>query len=164
MARIKWGAIVGGAAAVLALVFGVPVVLRHNTGAKSDAIEPAFNELRDCATTIAPGDSGVIQETLAHAVNGGVHVVSDDSLHRMLPGQPVAALTRTMIDSTRHDTVIAIYTAPPVDVEMLKHEYANALSWRHRRTLIGSDTGKFLTSRFYRQCVRYCPRCAAGAY
>jgi hypothetical protein len=164
MARPKWGAIAGGIVAAAALLFGVPAVLRHNTGAKTDELPLAFSQLKACADSVSNGDAGVRGETLDHAVNGGVHVVSHDSLQRLLPGQPVAALTRTVIDSVRHDTLTTIWTEPPLDLSIVKHEYANALSWRHRRALIGSDTGKFLTSAFYRRCVAYCPRCAAGAY
>jgi hypothetical protein len=164
MARPKWGAIFGGIAAAAAILIGVPAVLRHNTGAKPDQIPAAFEQLRTCADSSSHGDAGVRGETFNHAVNGGVHVVSSDSLHTLLPGQPVAALTRTVIDSVSHDTVITIWTEPPLDLAILKHEFANALSWRHRHALIGSDTGKFLTSAFYRRCVSYCPRCAAGAY
>jgi hypothetical protein len=164
MARPKWGAIGGTIAALALLLFAVPSFLRHNTGAKADQIPVAFEQLKACADSASNGNAGVRGETLSHAVNGGVHIVSDDSLHKLLPGQPVAALTQTAIDSTRHDTTITIYTAPPLDLNILKHEFANALSARHRRALIGSDTGKFLTSAFYRRCVTYCPRCAAGAY
>lgn len=158
------GSIVGGIVAAVLLLVGVPAILRHNTGAKSSDFPTAFNELKTCADSVSGGNAGVRGETYEHAVNGGVHVVSSDSLHALLPGQAVAALTRTVIDSTRQDTTITIYTAPPADLSMLKHEFANALSWRHRRALIGSDTGKFLTSPFYKRCVVYCPRCAAGAY
>ena len=160
----SWGKVAAGIAAVAALLIGVPAVLRHNTGASSDDFPKAFKELQSCADSASNGDPGVRAETFEHAVNGGVRVVSVDSLHKLLPGQTVAALTHTDIDTVTHDTTITIYTAPPADVNMLKHEYANALSWRHRRALIGSDTGKFLTSAFYRRCVTYCPRCGAGAY
>lgn len=164
MARIKWGAVLGGAAAIAAALFAVPAFLRHNTGARSEDIPAAFDQLKACADSASRGDPGVRNETLEHAVNGGVHLVSSDSLHALLPGQPVAALTRTVIDSLRHDTTITIWTAPPLDVSILKHEFANAFAWRHRLALIGSDSGKFLTSAFYSRCVTYCPRCAAGAY
>ena len=162
--RIKWGAVAGGIAAIAAVLIGVPAVLRHNTGAPTSDVPKAFAELQACADSASAFDADVQHETFTHAVNGGVRVISSDSLHRLLPGQPVAALTRTVIDSSTHDTTITIYTAPPLDLAMLKHEFANALSWRHRRALIGSDTGKFLTSAFYKRCVTYCPRCAAGAY
>lgn len=162
--RIKWGAITGVVVGAVALFIGVPAVLRHNTGAPSTEFPKAFRELKACADTASHFDAGVVNETFEHAVNGGVHLISNDSLHKLLPGQPVSALTHTVIDSTTHDTTITIYTEPPADLAMLKHEYANALSWRHRRALIGSDTGKFLTSAFYKRCVTYCPRCAAGAY
>lgn len=156
--------IAGFVGAVLLFALGIPSFLRHNTGAATDQFAVAFNSLRACADTASSFDAGVRNETFTHAVNGGVHVVSSDSLHKLLPGQAVAALTHTVIDPVSHDTTITIYTAPPADLAMLKHEYANALSWRHRRALIGSDTGKFLTSAFYHRCVTYCPRCAAGAY
>lgn len=161
--RIKWSAVVGGVAATIAVLFVIPSVIRHSTGARPDSFPGAFDTVKHCAESIT-SDSGVRNETYGHAVNGGVHVISSDSLHRLLPNQPVIALTHTDIDSVRHDTTIAIYTEPPVDLLVLQHEFANALSWRHRRALIGSDTGKFLTSAFYKRCVQYCPHCAAGAY
>ena len=164
--RIKWGSVIGGVAALAVLLVGIPTFLRHNTGAKASAFAGAFDRQRDCAFNVSH-DSTVLRETFAHAINGGVHIVDVDSLHRILGDQqPVIAITHTVIDTTggNIDTTISIYTEPPVDLSVLEHEYANALSWRHRRSLIGSDTGKFLTSAYYRQCVTYCPKCAAGAY
>ena len=162
--KIKWGAVAGGAAFVAAVFFAIPSFLRHNTGAKPDQFPGAFEQTRTCADSVSHGNAGVRGETFTHAVNGGVHVVSSDSLHKLLPGQPVIALTHTVIDSASHDTTITIYTEPPADLLVLQHEFANALSWRHRVALIGSDTGKFLTSAFYKRCVTYCPKCSAGAY
>lgn len=159
-----WGKIAGTVATLAIILIGVPIFLRHHTGASASDFPRAFDALKVCADSASHFDAGVHGETFAHAVNGGVHVIAIDSLHKLLPDQPVIALTHVDIDSVRHDTTISIFTSPPVDVLVLKHEFANALSWRHRRALIGSDTGKFLTSAFYRRCVTYCPRCAAGAY
>lgn len=154
-------ATLGFIGAVVLLVFGVPAFLRHNTGAKQADFSGAFYALKACADSVSH-DPNVNAETYGHTVNGGVHVVSSDSLHKLLPGQPVIGLTHTDIHGA--DTVITIYTEPPADLLVLQHEFANALSWRHRLALIGSDTGKFLTSVFYKRCVQYCPKCSAGAY
>ena len=158
--RNRLAAIGGGIVAAAALLFGVPAVIRHNSGASDKDYPAAFERMKSCALRYAPTDTGLENETLDRAVNAGVHVVSDDSLHKLLPGQAVAALTRWT--ATVHDTSIAIYTAPPVDIAMIEHEFANALSIRHRRALTGSDSGKMQSSPFYTNCVRYCPRC--GAY
>lgn len=164
--RIKWGAVLGGIAAAAAILIGVPKLVQHNTGAKPEQFPDAFREVLACAESTTT-DANLREESYEHAINGGVHVVSFDSLQRFVPGQSVAAITHVVRDTTitgNVDTTISIYTTPPADLLVLQHEFANALSWRHRRALIGSDTGKFLTSPFYRRCVKYCPRCAAGAY
>lgn len=166
MSSVRWQTVVGSIVGVAVLLIGLPTFLRHNTGAKNDAIAPAFYSLKACADSFST-DANVHNETYEHTVNAGVHIVSFDSLQRFVPGQPVAAITHVVFDTTKSgnvDTLISIFTAPPVDLLVLQHEFANALSWRHRRALIGSDTGKFLTSAFYKRCVKYCPRCAAGAY
>lgn len=160
--EMKWKSVLGGVLAAAALLVGIPTLLRHTTGAKGSEISPAFDRMKACALKYAPGDTGLQHETLAHAVNGTVRVISDDSLHRLLPGQPVAALTRWIVDSTHRDTSLTIYTSQPVDIAMIEHEFANALSIRHRRALTGSDTGHIQLSPFYKACVTYCPQC--GAY
>ena len=165
--RIKWGAVAGGIAGIAAIVLLIPSFLRHNTGARPDQFPAAFYALKSCADSVST-DAKLHAETFEHTVNGGVHIVSFDSLQRFVPGQPVAAITHAAFDTStvggNVDTTISIYTTAPADLLVLQHEFANALSWRHRRALIGSDTGRFLTSAFYKRCVKYCPRCAAGAY
>lgn len=164
MRKPKWTAILGGAAAAVALLFGVPAVLRQNTGAKGKNFPGIFERQKACALRQAPGDTALARITYAEAVDSGVRVISADSLHRLLPNQAVLMLTRQYIDTLTHDTSYAIFGAPPIDDAALEHEYANVLAYRFRRTLIGSDTAKFLTSAYYRECVKYCPHCAAGAY
>lgn len=164
MKRPKWGAIVGGIAGLAAILFGAPAVLRQNTGAKGKDFPSIFERQKGCAIQHAPNDTALARATYASAVDSGVRVISADSLHKLLPDQAVLMLTRQYIDTTTHDTSYAIFGAPPIDDGALEHEYANVLAHRFRRSLIGSDTGKFLTSPYYRSCVKYCPKCWAGAY
>ena len=121
-----------------------------------------FLDARDCAAKQS-GDSAVARETLEHLVNGGIHDVDVDSLHRILGNdQPAEAVTHTYIDTVRRDTTVTIYLRAPLR-DILEHELANAFVARHRVALLGSDTAKAQTSAYYKACVRYCPKCT-GAY
>lgn len=160
--KLKLSAI-GGAIAVIVGLF-----VWHNNGTQrehgADVGAAPFKTIQACADSVSAGDAGVRNETQTHLVNGGFHAVSLDSLHHILGNnQLVAAITHTVIDSTRRDTVITIYYAAPPQADILAHEVANAFAWRHRLALLHSDTAKFQTSPFFKRCVAYCPRCT-GAY
>lgn len=163
MTKPRWGAI----GAALAVVVGLFVW--HNNGTErihasgDDVGSKPFAVVKACADSVTNNAPSIAGETLTHLVNGGFHAVSLDSLHRILgDNQPVAAITHTVVDSTRHDTTISIYYGNPPREDYLEHEVANAFGQRHRRLLTGSDTGHLQTSPYYARCVRYCPNC--GAY
>lgn len=163
MTKPKWGAI-GAALAVIAAA-----LIWHNNGterihATGDEVGARpFAVVKACADSVTGHAPSIAGETLTHLVNGGFHAVSLDSLHRILGDkQLVAAITRTVVDSTTHDTTVSIYYGNPPREDYLEHEVANAFGQRHRRLLTGSDTGHLQTSPYYHQCVRYCPNC--GAY
>lgn len=154
---------IGAAVAVL-----VGLLVWHNNGRErihgTDVGAAPFAHIQACADSFSDHNPDIRRETQAHLVNGGYVATSLDSLHLILGDrQPVAAITHVVIDPTNRDTVITVFYAAPPVADVLEHETANAFAWRHRRTLIGSDTGKFQTSAFFRACVRYCPRCN-GAY
>jgi hypothetical protein len=162
--KIKWPAL-GAAVAVIAGLF-----VWHNNGKErihaegDDVGAKPFAVIQACADSFTNHNPGIQSETQAHLVNGGFHSVSLDSLHRILgDNQLVKAITHTVIDSTKRDTSVTIYYGAPAREDVLEHEVANAFAQRHRLALIGSDTGKFQTSPFYKRCVTYCPRCT-GAY
>lgn len=161
---VTWPNIVG--AIVLLLLIGLLFSLIACRG--RETIDLAADEgavflgARDCAVQQS-GDSAVARETLAHLVNGGIHIVSVDSMHKLLgDDQPVEAVTQTRIDTTTQDTIVTIYLRAPLK-DVLEHELANAFVHRHRIALLGSDTVKAQTSPYYKACVRYCPKCT-GAY
>jgi hypothetical protein len=163
MTKPKWGAIGAGLAVIVGLF------VWHNNGKERIHAAPEtvgaapFATVKACAESVTRHDPAITNETLAHLVNGGFHVVSLDSLHRILgDNQKVAAITRTVIDTTRHDTTVSIYYGDPPRADYLEHEIGNAFGQRHRRLLTGSDTGHLQTAPYYRACVRYCPGC--GAY
>lgn len=156
--KIKLPAL-GAAIAVLAGLF-----IWHNNGTErihgSDVGAHPFATIKACADSFSNHAPSIAEETQAHLIDGGFRPVSLDSLHRILGNdQLVAAITHTVIDTNTRDTSVTIYYGAPPREDILEHEVANAFAQRHRRELIGSDTGKFQTSSFFRRCVRYCPRC-----
>jgi hypothetical protein len=119
-------------------------------------------QLMSCAERF-DSSAGLRTETLAHLVNGGVHLVSVESLHAILQNNsyPVAAVTHIILDTTRHDTTVSIFLSFPRK-DWFAHELANALVARHRAGLLGLAPNA-QTSPFYQRCVSWCPQCT-GAY
>lgn len=147
--------------ALFALLLGC-----HGTQYMRPEQQPSIlDQLKGCALTrLGLTSTALEQETLSHLVNGGVFVVSTDSLHRILQNNsyPVAAVTHEVIDSVTNDTTITIYLSFPRK-DWFNHELANALVMRHRALLLGAEP-KAETSQFYQRCVPWCPQCSAGAY
>jgi hypothetical protein len=124
--------------------------------------EPALlDALKTCVRqSLGIASTAIEQETLAHLVNGGIHRATPDSMRKILGNdQLVEALTHTEFHGA--DTIVSIYYRTPRK-DVFTHELANALVARHRAVLLGAEP-LAQTSRFYRTCVSYCPRCT-GAY